>query len=925
MFLRPRLAALLALLVIGWSLSSAPAQAQTNLSRIRSFGIPSASVSQPEGRLFSSADGFLYGTSPFGGSNGLGCVFKVGRDGSGLTILRHFSGVSDGRAPYGGVIEGKDSLLYGATYSGGGFGFGTIFRMAKDGTGFTIMRHFGQSFADGKYPLGRLFEGSDGFLYGTTSEGGTNDYGMVFRILRNGTAYHHMYSFSATGEDGQAPNAGVIQYSGEPGAVYGTTPYGGTNGFGGVIFRVATNGAFSTLKHFDVVTPGPSAPFGGVIAASDGVLYGLSRFGGTNDTGSIFKINRDGSGFGVLRSFEAFNDGSQPLGSLLDGSDGLLYGSTSEGGTNQGGVLFRINRNGSGYQMLRQGGTQPMDARAPYAGFTEVTGTLFTVSSSGTDGAPGGTLFKMNRDGTGYQILSVLGINGGDGQAPVQPLNAGPGGWLYGVTPIGGQFGGGTVFRFDTNGSNYSILRSFGPSTNNGYFPAGTPVDGGDGFLYGTLSEGGASGRGLVYKMQTNGNSFTIVRAFTGASIDGIKPVGPLTLGSDGALFGTTIAGGQSLTGTVFRLSRDGNEFSVLRAFESFGTDGVSPETGVIEGSDGMIYGVTRRGGTADGGTLFRVDKFGIPTSYEILRQFGAAPLGGVNPRGPLMEASDGYLYGTASAGGTTGNGTVFRVLKDGTGFSVLKDFTAEASEGRQPNGRLSEGPDGLLYGVVTAGGASNSGGIFRIGKDGGSYALFVSFGQNAGDGRVAALGLAWSGGKMFGVTSDGGASAIGTIFQATVPPALPSITGQPASAVVTNGATVLFSATASGPGPLTYQWQLNGVNLSGATNSSLSVTNLAAASAGSYRLVVTGPGGSVTSSNAVAASFAVTRSGNVPQYVVAGPVGRSFRLETKGSIATNVAWTTLTNFVLATNPSQIGDPDSGTATNRFVRAVLLP
>ncbi len=926
MFLRSRLAGLLALVLLGWSLAGFSLHAQTNLTRLRSFGIPSASVSQPEGRLTASTNGFLYGTSPFGGSNGVGCVFKVARDGSGLAIIRHFAGgAGDGRAPYGGVVEGKDGFLYGTTYSGGGFGFGTIYRMANDGTSFTILRHFGQTFADGKYPLGRLFEGGDGFLYGTASEGGTNDYGMVFRIQRGSSVYHHMYSFSATGDDGQLPAAGVVQFSGELGAIYGTTPYGGTNGFGGVVFRIATNGAYSVLRHFDAVTPGPTALFGGVTVATDGVLYGLSRFGGTNATGSIFKINRDGSGFGVLRSFDAFNDGTQPLGSLLDGSDGLLYGSTSEGGTNQGGVLFRINRNGSGYQMLRQGGSQPMDARAPYAGFTEVTGTLFTVSSSGTDGASGGTLLKINRDGTGYQILGVFGVNGGDGQAPVQPLNSGPGGWLYGVTPIGGQFGGGSVFRFDTNGGNYSILRSFGPATNNGHVPAGSPVDGGDGFLYGTLGEGGGSGRGLVYKMQTNGAGFTVVRVFTTASSDGNKPAGPLFLGSDGALFGTTVAGGQFQTGTVYRVTRDGSEFSILHAFEASGADGVNPETGVVEASDGLLYGMTRGGGPSDGGTIYRVDKFGIPTSYQVLRQFGSNPTGGTKPKGRLIEAADGYLYGTASAGGSSGNGTVFRMLKDGSGYSVLKHFTTETTEGWQPNGRLTEGPDGLLYGVATSGGTSNSGGIFRIGKDGSSYALFASFGQQAGDGSVAAPGLALVAGTMFGVTSDGGASGIGTAFQVTAPPALPAFGSQPVSLVVTNGGVVSFAALASGPGPLAYQWQLNGVNVSGATNTSLTVSNLSPASAGTYRLVVTGPGGSITSSNAAAAAFGITRSGNQPQYVIAGPVGRTFRLEARSSLATNVAWATLTNVVLSTNPSQIPDPDGGQPAARFVRAVLLP
>ena len=182
--------------------------------------------------VIEGSDGNLYGTTRFGGAFGYGTVFKVAKDGTGFTLLQSFEfGVgTNGALPYAGVIDGNDGNLYGTTTSGGVFDNGTLFKIAKDATGFTSLQSFEYGLsANGATPQAGVIEGSDGTLYGTTTYGGPFDDGTVFKIAKDGTGFTMLQSFqSDVSTNGAAPNAGVIE--GSDGSLYGTTTSGGAYG-----------------------------------------------------------------------------------------------------------------------------------------------------------------------------------------------------------------------------------------------------------------------------------------------------------------------------------------------------------------------------------------------------------------------------------------------------------------------------------------------------------------------------------------------------------------------------------------------------------------------------------------------------------------------------------------------------------------------
>jgi uncharacterized repeat protein (TIGR03803 family) len=269
--------------------------------------------------------------------------------------LHSFTGGSDGGEPYGGLVLGSDGYFYGTTSVGGsnGYGDGTVFKISTNGEMTTLHSFTGEP-TDGATPLGGVVQGSDGYFYGTTEIGGTNELGTVFKMSTNGTVTL-LYSFTG-GDDGAEPYAGVVQ--GSDGYLYGTSFNHSTNDWG-TVFKISTNGgALTTLWEFGSVTgfPPNNIPLDGgfiydaLIQGRDGYLYGTADVGGTNhDGGTVFQISTNGV-LTVLYEFGAnetasgyFLDGDGPIGSLVQGSDGSFYGTTSVGGTNNAGTVFRLS------------------------------------------------------------------------------------------------------------------------------------------------------------------------------------------------------------------------------------------------------------------------------------------------------------------------------------------------------------------------------------------------------------------------------------------------------------------------------------------------------------------------------------------------------------------------------------------------------
>ena len=353
----------------------------------------------------------------------------------------------------------------------------------------------------------------------------------------------------------------------------------------------------TTLKSF-THTDGEH-PLAG-LTASDGVLFGTTWWGGSSGNGTLFKVNTDGTGYTVLRSFTS-SDGAPGFADLnLTLSGSVLFG-TASGDTPFGysgsAKVFRVNTDGTDYAVLKNFA----NADGVNCFGVALSGNVLYGTTSRGGSSTNGTVFKINTDGTSYTILKDFG-GGSDGASPRAGLTL-AGGVLYGTTIRGGSSDYGTVFKVNTDGTGHSVLKNFAGS--DGGYPWAT-LTASDGVLYGTTYGGGSSADGTIFKVNTNGTGFTVLKHFSPTNIDGAAPRAGVTI-SGGVLYGTTPQGGNSGHGTVFRVNTDGTGFAVLKHFNRFDSDGAMPEGGLcLAGS--ALYGTTSVGGGLDLGTVFKID-----------------------------------------------------------------------------------------------------------------------------------------------------------------------------------------------------------------------------------------------------------------------------------------------------------------------------
>jgi uncharacterized repeat protein (TIGR03803 family) len=364
------------------------AQAAAVLTTLYSF-TDTNDGANPNAGLAEGSDGNFYGTTVLGGRNGVGTVFKISTNGV-LTTLHIFGGGNDGCYPYAGLVEGSDGNFYGTTQEiiGGAGVFvpavGTVFKISTNGA-LTSLCSFNLS--DGAYPEAGLVQGSDGNFYGTTESGGTSWAGTVFQITTNGVL-NSLYSFTG-GDDGANPWAGLAQ--GSDGNFYGTTSSGGSNQLG-TVFKISTNGALTGLHSFSGSDDG-GWPQAGLVQGSDGNFYGTAALGGRNGNGTVFKISTNGV-LARLHSFTGGNDGANPYAGLVQGSDGSFYGTTCGGGTNGGyGTVFKITTNGVLTSLYSFTGGS--DGAQPYAGLVQGSDGNFYGTTWGGGVGGSGTVFRL--------------------------------------------------------------------------------------------------------------------------------------------------------------------------------------------------------------------------------------------------------------------------------------------------------------------------------------------------------------------------------------------------------------------------------------------------------------------------------------------------------------------------------------------------
>jgi len=378
----------------------------------------------PAGSLIEGRDHSLYGTLSAGGNDTNGGVFRLNKDGTGFTVLLRFTGSpADGSAPFGKLVEGSDGALYGTSYGGGSANTGTIFKLTSIGNGAytdALLKSFAGS--DGANPHAGLLLASDGLLYGTASAGGSNGHGAVFKLSTNGTGYALLRSFLGSPSDGAQPQGELIE--GTDGALYGTTARGGSNNLG-TVFKIDKSGANHLVLKSLAAANGTNL-VAGLVEGSDQMLYGTANGGGANGFGTVFKLNKTGTVFSVLTNFPGVTGGGQnPYGSLVQGTDGALYGTTYSGGASNEGTIFKLNTNGGGYTVLQGFSYFPSSGGInPLAGLVRgVDGGFYGTTSSGGDRGPG-TAFSLGSRPLNDTFTNRIALAGSSAIGSGHNLNA---------------------------------------------------------------------------------------------------------------------------------------------------------------------------------------------------------------------------------------------------------------------------------------------------------------------------------------------------------------------------------------------------------------------------------------------------------------------------------------------------------------------
>ena len=339
---------------------------------------------------------------------------------------------------------------------------------------------------DGAAPDCDLVRSSNGTLYGTCNLHGSNYGGTVFKITPDETLTV-IYDFGSSDNNADGVNPVSTLTEGKDGDFYGTTEYGGTNGNYGTIFKITPAGALTTLHRF--AGSDGANPFATVIQGTDGNFYGTTSTGGANGYGTVFMLTPGGK-LTTLINFNDF-DGATPHASLIQGSDGNFYGTTLNGGTNDYGTIFEIT--------------------------------------------PAGESTVLHR------------FSGGDGQNPPSSLTQGSDGSFYGTTSDEGGNGNGTIFKITAAGA-FTTLHTFNSADGSG---PGYLLQASDGNFYGTTYDGGANGDGTIYEI-TPAGVFTSLYSFSGSN--GANIYGGLIEGSKGTFYGATGSGGEHNDGTIYEL-----------------------------------------------------------------------------------------------------------------------------------------------------------------------------------------------------------------------------------------------------------------------------------------------------------------------------------------------------------------------------------
>ncbi len=676
----------------------------------------------------------FYGMSSAGGEYSAGTIFKTDNNGDNLISVYTFFSY-DGSTPFSSLCKASNGKLYGVTMFGGADGYGVLFEWDPTTSTYTKKLDFNGT-EKGKNPYGSLMQAENGKLYGMTNWGGVNDLGVLFEWDPSDNTFTKRLDFNGV-ENGSNPQGSLMQA--DNGKLYGMTSIGGANNYGVLFEWDPVTNAYSKKLDFNGDENG-SLPYGSLIQADNGKLYGMTFTGGEIDNGVLFEWDPATDVYTKEINFNGSENGSHPKGSLFKANNGIIYGTTTYGGSNDLGVLFEWNSTtvtyakkldfsielGMGYPhgslvQANSGKLYGMTGGIIYE-WDPVTNTFankysFDVDLHSTGSlvlAANGKLYGMTMEGglgsgshAGYGILfewdpvtntftKKMDFNSADnGRGPTDLLVRANNNKLYGMTHKGGKYDEGVLFEWNPATNTFTKKLDFN-GDENGSHPLGSLMRADNGKLYGMTNGGGLEGGGVLFEWDPASDTYVKKHTFNEAE-EGINPYGSLVQADNGKLYGTTGYGGVNRMGVLFEWDPTTNIY--IKKLDFNGTEnGSNPYGSLLQADNGKLYGMNYKGGAYDFGVLYEWE----PTTdtYTKKLDFNGTE-NGSNPFSTLIQANNGKLYGMTEFGGIYNLGVLFE-WDTATDSSIKKIDFDGAEYGLYPRGSLMQATNGKLYGMTS-------------------------------------------------------------------------------------------------------------------------------------------------------------------------------------------------------------------------------
>ena len=702
------------------------------------------------------------GGIPSGNQVAAGNIYTINSNDSNFMQRHCFVNTYPGANPYGSVMKASNGKLYGMTSAGGG-GSGVLFSFDTSTDTYAKLLNFDDGTNDAQSPIGNLIQAGNGKLYGMSLYGGSAGAGVLFSFDLALDTFVKLVDFDDGSNDAQTPFGSLVEAGN--GKLYGTAN-GGTAGSGVLFSFDPSSNTYTKHINFNTGSNDASSPSGSLMLAGNGKLYGMTTSGGVNNLGVLFSFDPSLNTYAKLHDFDDINGANPSFGNLLEGASNVLYGMTNSGGIDSLGVLFSYNILSTTFSKLIDfdGATK---GASPYGSMRVANnGKLYGMTSAGGAFDLG---VAFSYDPGSSTFTKLVDFNGKlNGSNPWADMMQAANGKLYGMTNAGGSGIGyygstGVLFSYDIATDTYAKRFDFNVGFD-GNSPAGKMTRATNGKLYGT-SNGGSIGYGVLFSLNTTTNAYSKEHEFD--FTNGADPTGSLVQASNGKFYGTATGGGANNFGVLFSFDPSSNTYAKLVDFND-SLNGSLANGGLIQAGNGLLYGMTNAGGDSSYGVLYSFDP--SSNNYVKLLDFDGRAKGS-KPLGSLVQASNGKLFGLTSTGGiydnssvpgAVGTGVLFSYDPSSSAYVKHHDFGDETlNDGAYLEGSLLKSSSGMLYGITTSGGITGAGNMFEYDPSSDAYSILLDF-----DGIfVRPWGdlIQASNGNIYGATSD---TYIGSMFE---------------------------------------------------------------------------------------------------------------------------------------------------------------